>query len=160
MGRKPEPRIAVRGWSRRTERKRWDQEECGLAKHGTDAVPGCRFTGARPHTALPHRVTFDALKCAFLDARDHRQNGNTLFDDWVLEFDIKGLFDNFDHALLLRAVHKHVQGPWALLYIERWLTAPMEQENGTIIERTRGTPQGVQRLPGPSARVESRPRAG
>jgi len=62
--------------------------------------------------------------------------------DWVLEFDIKGLFDNIDHALLLRAVRKHVTCTWALLYIERWLTAPMAQEDGTIIERSRGTPQG------------------
>ena len=61
--------------------------------------------------------------------------------DWVLEFDIKGLFDNIDHELLLRAVRKHVKYKWALLYIERWLTAPMEQ-GGNRIERTRGTPQG------------------
>jgi len=62
--------------------------------------------------------------------------------DWVLEFDIKGLFDNIDHELLLRAVRKHVQCRWALLYIERWLRAPMKREDGTIVERTRGTPQG------------------
>jgi RNA-directed DNA polymerase len=62
--------------------------------------------------------------------------------DWVLEFDIKGLFDNIDHALLLKAVRKHVQEKWVLLYIERWLAAPMELEDGTRIERTRGTPQG------------------
>lgn len=62
--------------------------------------------------------------------------------DWVLEFDIKGLFDNIDHELLLRAVRKHVTCAWALLYIERWLTAPMVQEDGTVIERSRGTPQG------------------
>src|SRR5882762_4007529 len=61
--------------------------------------------------------------------------------DWVLEFDIKGLFDNIDHGLLLRAVRKHVKYKWALLYIERWLTAPMEH-GGNRIERTRGTPQG------------------
>jgi RNA-directed DNA polymerase len=61
--------------------------------------------------------------------------------DWVLELDIKGLFDNIDHELLLKAVRKHVKCNWALLYIERWLTAPMEQ-NGIRIERTRGTPQG------------------
>ena len=61
--------------------------------------------------------------------------------DWVLEFDIKGLFDNIDHELLLRAVRKHVTCKWALLYIERWLTAPMDKD-GIIIERTRGTPQG------------------
>jgi RNA-directed DNA polymerase len=61
--------------------------------------------------------------------------------DWVLEFDIKGLFDNIEHELLLKAVRKHVKCKWALLYIERWLRAPMEQ-NGMRIERTRGTPQG------------------
>jgi RNA-directed DNA polymerase len=62
--------------------------------------------------------------------------------DWILEFDIKGLFDNIDHALLLRAVRRHVTCSWALLYIERWLTAPMMDEKGVRIERTRGTPQG------------------
>jgi len=62
--------------------------------------------------------------------------------DWVLEFDIKGLFDNIDHELLLRAVRKNVTCRWALLYIERWLTAPMEHEDGTKAERKSGTPQG------------------
>ena len=62
--------------------------------------------------------------------------------DWVLEFDIKGLFDNIDHALLLRAIRKHVTCAWALLYIERWLTAPMQQEDGSLVGRSRGTPQG------------------
>jgi len=62
--------------------------------------------------------------------------------DWVLEFDIRGLFDNIDHTLLLRAVRKHVKCKWAVLYIERWLKAPMELEDGTRVERTRGTPQG------------------
>jgi RNA-directed DNA polymerase len=61
--------------------------------------------------------------------------------DWVLEFDIKGLFDNLPHEILLKAVRKHVQCKWALLYIGRWLTAPMEKD-GITIERTRGTPQG------------------
>ena len=61
--------------------------------------------------------------------------------DWVLEFDIKGLFDNLPHDLLLKAVRKHVKCQWALLYIERWLTAPLEQD-GQRIERDRGTPQG------------------
>ncbi|HVI79889.1 MAG TPA: group II intron reverse transcriptase/maturase, partial [Candidatus Acidoferrum sp.] len=62
--------------------------------------------------------------------------------NWVLEFDVKGLFDNIDHELLLRAVGKHVTCKWALLYIGRWLTAPMEQEDGSMAERKRGTPQG------------------
>ena len=62
--------------------------------------------------------------------------------DWVLEFDIKGLFDNIDHELLLRAVQKHITCKWALLYIERWLKAPMVLEDGTTKERSCGTPQG------------------
>jgi RNA-directed DNA polymerase len=62
--------------------------------------------------------------------------------DWVLEFDIKGLFDNIDHELLLRAVRKHITYKWALLYIERWLKAPMVLEDETTVERSRGTPQG------------------
>ena len=62
--------------------------------------------------------------------------------DWVIEFDIKGLFDNIDHALLMRAVRKHCRIPWVLLYIERWLKAPMEMPDERQVERTRGTPQG------------------
>ncbi len=62
--------------------------------------------------------------------------------DWVLEFDIKGLFDNIDHELLLRALEKDVRCDWATLYIKRWLMAPMQGVDGTQIERNRGTPQG------------------
>jgi len=62
--------------------------------------------------------------------------------DWVVEFDIKGLFDNIDHELLMRAVRKHCNVPWVLLYIERWLTAPMEMKDGERVARERGTPQG------------------
>ncbi len=62
--------------------------------------------------------------------------------NWVVEFDIKGLFDNIDHELLLRALRKHCQTPWVLLYVERWLKAPMETPEGELIERTKGTPQG------------------
>jgi RNA-directed DNA polymerase len=62
--------------------------------------------------------------------------------DWVLEFDIKGLFDNIDHDLLMRAVRKHTDCKWMLLYIERWLKAPFQGEEGIWVERTKGTPQG------------------
>jgi RNA-directed DNA polymerase len=62
--------------------------------------------------------------------------------DWVLEFDIKGLFDNIDHTLLQKALKKHVECEWAMLYIERWLTAPLQMRDGTLVERTQGTPQG------------------
>ncbi len=62
--------------------------------------------------------------------------------DWVLEFDIKGLFDNIDHDLLLRAVRKHTDEKWVILYIERWLKTPFQKADGELVERTAGTPQG------------------
>jgi len=62
--------------------------------------------------------------------------------DWVLEFDIKGLFDNIDHGLLLKALEKHTDCKWVKLYIERWLTAPLQLKDGTLVQRARGTPQG------------------
>ena len=62
--------------------------------------------------------------------------------DWVVEFDIKAAFDQIDHALLMKAVRTHIREDWILLYIERWLTAPFEAEDGTRVPRERGTPQG------------------
>ena len=62
--------------------------------------------------------------------------------DWVVEFDIKGAFDNIDHVLLMKAVRTHIKEDWILLYIERWLKAPFEMEDGTLVMRERGTPQG------------------
>jgi RNA-directed DNA polymerase len=62
--------------------------------------------------------------------------------DWVLEFDIKGMFDNIDHELLMKAVRKHTDCKWIILYTERWLKASMQMPDGTVIERHNGTPQG------------------
>jgi RNA-directed DNA polymerase len=62
--------------------------------------------------------------------------------DWVVDLDIKAFFDAIDHALMMRAVRKHTDCPWVLLYIERWLTAPAQAADGTTTDRDRGTPQG------------------
>lgn len=62
--------------------------------------------------------------------------------DWLLEYDIRGLFDNLDHELLMKAVRKHTDSKWVLLYIERWLTTPMQMPDGTLEEKTRGVMQG------------------
>ena len=62
--------------------------------------------------------------------------------DWVVDIDIKGFFDNLDHDLVMRAVSKHTQEPWILLYVKRWLQAPIQEKDGTIQQRTKGTPQG------------------
>ena len=51
--------------------------------------------------------------------------------DWVVEFDIKAAFDQIDHALLMKAVRRHIKEDWILLYIERWLTAPFETADRT-----------------------------
>jgi len=62
--------------------------------------------------------------------------------DWLIEFDIKGLFDNIDHELLMKAVRHHTNNKCILLYITRWIKSPLELADGTIINRTTGTPQG------------------
>lgn len=62
--------------------------------------------------------------------------------NWVIDLDIKGFFDNIDHDLMLHAVKKHTASKWMLLYIERWLKAPAQLENGSLVERKMGTPQG------------------
>jgi RNA-directed DNA polymerase len=62
--------------------------------------------------------------------------------DWVLDLDIKGYFDSIDWELMLKAVRRHTDSPWVLLYIERWLKAPVQMEDGSVIARSAGTPQG------------------
>jgi RNA-directed DNA polymerase len=62
--------------------------------------------------------------------------------DWVLDLDIKGFFDNIDHELMMRAVRKHAKDKWVVLYIERWLKAPAQDEEGRLVPREKGTPQG------------------
>lgn len=62
--------------------------------------------------------------------------------DYVIELDVKGLFDNIDHELLMRVVSRHVKETWICLYIERWLKTPFVLKNGEVIERNAGTPQG------------------
>jgi RNA-directed DNA polymerase len=62
--------------------------------------------------------------------------------NWVVDLDIKGFFDNLDHALVMRAVRKYTGCRWILLYVQRWLTAPMQMPDGTLVPRTKGTPQG------------------
>lgn len=62
--------------------------------------------------------------------------------DWVVDMDIKGFFDNIPHDLMLRAVKRHTRDAWVLLYVERWLKAPVQTRDGVIEPRSLGTPQG------------------
>jgi group II intron reverse transcriptase/maturase len=62
--------------------------------------------------------------------------------NWVLDLDIKAFFDSIDWELMLKAVRHHTDCPWVLLYVERWLKAPVQMEDGSVVARTTGTPQG------------------
>ncbi len=62
--------------------------------------------------------------------------------DWVIDMDIRGFFDNLDHDLVLRAVAHHTDQRWILLYVQRWLQAPMQRQDGSLLARDRGSPQG------------------
>lgn len=62
--------------------------------------------------------------------------------DWVIDLDVRAFFDSIDHDLLMRAVAHHTDQRWVLLYVQRWLNAPLQREDGTLVARDRGTPQG------------------
>lgn len=62
--------------------------------------------------------------------------------DWVIDLDIKGFFDNLDHELVLKAVRRHVKERWVMIYVERWLKAPIQDKDGRLENREKGTPQG------------------
>ena len=62
--------------------------------------------------------------------------------DWVIDLDIRAFFDTVPWDLVLKAVAHHTDQSWILLYVERWLKAPLQQPDGTLVSRDRGTPQG------------------
>lgn len=62
--------------------------------------------------------------------------------DWLIDLDYQSFFDSIDHELMLKAVAAHTKLRWILLYVERWLKAPIQQGDGTVAARERGTPQG------------------
>ena len=62
--------------------------------------------------------------------------------DWVIDLDIRTFFDSIPHDRLLAWVSKHTNRQWVVLYVERWLKAPLQREDDTVVPRDRGTPQG------------------
>ena len=63
--------------------------------------------------------------------------------DWALDLDIRSFFDEIDWKLLMRAVRRHTDCAWVLLYVERWLKAPVRMPDGTLVNREKGSPQGA-----------------
>jgi group II intron reverse transcriptase/maturase len=61
---------------------------------------------------------------------------------WALDLDIKNFFGSIDWELMMRAVRRHTDCAWVLLYVERWLKAPVQMPDGTVMQPDKGTPQG------------------
>ena len=81
----------------------------------------------------PGRSAHDAIK---------QCQDNCIKHTWVIDVDIKGFFDNISHDIMLQLLGQHTQEKWVLMYAQRWLKAGVEQEDGSIAARTKGTPQG------------------
>jgi RNA-directed DNA polymerase len=62
--------------------------------------------------------------------------------DWVIDLDIQKFFDTVAWDLVVKAVEANTDLPWVVLYVKRWLEAPVQQADGTTLVRDRGTPQG------------------
>ena len=62
--------------------------------------------------------------------------------DWAIDLDVQKFFDTVPWDLIVKAVEAVCTTPWVLLYVKRWLSAPLQQPDGTLIERDKGTPQG------------------
>ena len=62
--------------------------------------------------------------------------------DWVIDLDVEKFFDSVRWDLIIKAVAAHTDLPWVVLYVRRWLAAPLQLPDGTLLERDRGTAQG------------------
>jgi RNA-directed DNA polymerase len=62
--------------------------------------------------------------------------------DWVIDLDVASFFDSVRHDLLVKAVEWNTDAPWVLLYVKRWLVAPLARPDGSLLQRDEGTPQG------------------
>ena len=81
----------------------------------------------------PGRSAYDALQ---------QCHANCIRHAWVVDVDIKGFFDNLDHSIMMQLLEQHTNEKWVWMYVERWLKAGVEQADGSISARTKGTPQG------------------
>src|ERR1019366_8696353 len=113
------------------------------AHRGQQNCPNGRacLSGARGGAVLPPRLLWLSAGAIGV-GRGGNMSTAVLEKDWVIDLDLKAFFDSIPHDLLLKAVSKHADLAWVLLYVRRWLVAPLQREDGAIVERDRGTPQG------------------
>jgi RNA-directed DNA polymerase len=64
--------------------------------------------------------------------------------DWVIDLDVQKFFGSVPWDLMVKAVEANITTgqKWVLLYVRRWLAAPLQLPDGTLQQRDRGTPQG------------------
>jgi len=104
-------------------------------------------------TVVANHLTLQVEPIFHADSYGYRPNRSALqavevtrqrcwTDHWVVDLDIQAFFDTVDHELLMKAVAAHTDQAWVLLYVRRWLTAPLKLVEGTLQTRDRGTPQG------------------
>ena len=87
--------------------------------------------GFRPNRSCKHAIAA---------AYKHMQLSHM---QYVVEFDIKGFFDNVDHSKLIKQMWALGIRDKRLIYIvKRILKAPVQLENGAIVTPDKGTPQG------------------
>ena len=121
----------------------WGQEE---ARDSDRIRPDCpdggeAVLGAEGGAELSRRLL--RVSAGEVCGRCGRSGGERCWQyDWVVELDIRAFFDTLDHDLVKRAVRKYTDCRWVLLYVERWLAAPIQREDGTLTARPAGTPQG------------------
>ena len=84
--------------------------------------------GYRPHRSMQDALSQTRVRCWKYE--------------WVIDLDIQSFFEDIPHELLMKAVSKHTNCKWQLLYIERWLQAPVQQVDGSLRRKEKGVPQG------------------
>ena len=113
----------------------WDRLVQQCIKQVMEPICEAKFH-ERNNGFRPYRSTQNAIAQCYKMA----QLQNLHF---VVDVDIVGFFDNIDHERLMLAVQKHVPEKWCLLYIQRWLTMPVQTKSGELIQKQgKGTPQG------------------
>ena len=123
-------------------------------KQGGERPLGIPTVGDRIAQGVVKDYLEPAMEAAFHDSSFGYRPGRSAHDAlaqchenckikaWVLDVDIKGFFDNISHNIMLQLLQQHTQEKWILMYVERWLKAGVEQKDGSITARIKGTPQG------------------
>jgi group II intron reverse transcriptase/maturase len=62
--------------------------------------------------------------------------------DWVIDLDIEKFFDSVPRADIVRLVEMNTDAVWVVMYVRRWLDAPLQMLDGSVLKRDRGTAQG------------------